>query len=274
MQFTISKHINSPNWVSDTPIKGLQRESALFAWLGHNTFADLASKAHKITMAEKISDKGLFGNYFIQAIFSVDSDFSAYLVVIDSKSHIIDNFIFDINDLGSTSQKVKNAIINREEIIVRDILIQIKQYYDRDNVKKLIKIFKALNFNPFNEALKNHEINFIKFVFDFGFDYFITNEEIDFKKLNFVLERLNNPWSEVELKTILQLVGQYQIIKQIKDFELVFEKIGGIRNLSLVLHKGKLHEDLFEVARRTDLKQEQLLQAINETKQIIKRLGL
>jgi hypothetical protein len=274
MQFIINKHINRPNWVSETPIKGLQRESALFAWLGHNKFADMASKTHKITMAEKISDKGLFGNYYIQAIFSADSDQNAFLVVIDSKSHIIDNFIFDLNDFGSTAQKVRNAIINREEIIVRNILIKIKQNYDRDNVQKLIKIFKALNFNPFNEDLKKHEINFIKFVFDFGFNFFVTSEEIDFRKMNFVLERLNNPWSEIELKTILQLVDQYQIIKKIRDFEDVFEKIGGIRNLSLVLHRGKLHGDLFEVARRTDLKQDQLLQAINETKQIIKRLGL
>lgn len=274
MQFIISKHINSPKWVSETPIKGIQRESALFAWLGHPKFAELANNTHKITLAEKILDKGLFGSYYIQAIFSLDSDLSAYLVVIDSKSHIVDNFIFDLNDLSSTTQKVKNAIINREEIIVRDILINLKQNYDKDNVKKLIKIFKALNLNPFNEILKNYEINFIKFVFDFGFEYFITKDEIDYRKLNFVLERLNNPWSEVELKTILQLVGQYKIIKQIKDFELVFEKIGGIRNLSLILHQGKLHQDLFEVAKRTDLEQAELLQAISETKQIIKRLNL
>lgn len=263
----IELYIQNPQWLSKGSVNITEQESLLFPWLGDERISLLFDNKYRLTSGVKLKERDIAGTYYLQAVdLGCDNDIDI-LVVIDESGIIIEDFIFKLEENRLSGDVVASCIYNREQRIINDLLQNLELAPIKKNMRIVFELILDLQMDPFGKALSIHSLNFLKSLLDFGINDLKTSGELDLRKVNFLVERLNNPWSEAEARTILQIVGDYENLETIKSAEKVFEKLGGIRNVGLIIHKGKYHGDLIDIVGSCDLEQQEMFGILIKAKE-------
>jgi hypothetical protein len=271
---TIDDYLQNPPWLSEAPVSITQYESQLLPWLTDKRLGLDFDQTYQLTAMVRLKERDIAGTYYMQAIdLGRDGSIEA-LVITDIAGNIIEDFIFRLEDNTLSGQTIATKIRNREQRILQEILERLELELTRNNMYQLLELIADLKLDPFIAPLNLNKLELLKLLFNFGINDLKTREKIDFKKINFLLERLNNPWKEHEARTILQMVNNYEHLPTIKEAEIVFSKIGGIRNINLIIHRGKYHPHLISIVKEYDLDERGMIEAITETKKVVIALGL
>lgn len=263
----INIYIQNPRWLSSGSVDITEQESLLFPWLGDERISLLFNDKYRLTSVARLKEKDIIGTYYLQAVdLGCNGDIDI-LVVIDKDGRIIEDFIFKLEENRISGDVAASCIHNREQRVMNDILQNLELSPTKDNMRLVLGLILDLQIDPFSKALTLPNLNLLKFLFDFGIKDLKTDGKIDFRKVNFLLERLRNPWSEAEARTILQMVNNYENIETIKSAEKVFEKLGGVRNVSLIIYQGKYHGDLIAIVKECDLDQKGMFEVVAKAKE-------
>lgn len=263
---TINFYIQNPTWLSEGFVNITQQESMLFPWLADDRIGVVFDCEYKLTKVSKLKEKDIAGTYYLQAIDLGRDNQIDILVVTDKDGIIIEELIFKLEENRLSGEVIADSIHNREQRVINNILQNLELVPTRNNMRAILELILDLEMDPFSKALSLPNLNLLKLLIDFGINDLKTKGKIDFRKINFLLERLKNPWSEAEARTILQIVNDYEHIGTIKLAEKIFEKLGGMRNVGLIIHKGKYHGKLIAVVRNYDSEHERLVEAIVKVK--------
>ncbi|MFH1187331.1 MAG: hypothetical protein V1688_00550 [bacterium] len=262
----IELYIQNPQWLSAGSVNITEQESLLFPWLGDERIGLLFNNKYRLTSTARLKDRDIAGTYYLQAAdLGCNGDIDI-LVIIDEEGIIIEDFIFKLEENRLSGDVAASCIHNREQRVINDLLQNLELPPIKKNMRLVLELVLDLQIDPFSKALSLPNLNLLKFLLDFGINDLKTNGKIDFKKVNFLLERLKKPWSEAEARTILQMVNNYENIETIKLAEKVFEKLGGVRNVSLIIYRGKYHGDLIAIVKNCDLEQREMLEVLAKTK--------
>lgn len=263
----IELYIQNPTWLSEGSVNITEQESLLFPWLSDERIGLLFNNKYRLTSTARLKEKDIAGTYYLQAVdLGCNSDIDI-LVVIDESGIIIEDFIFKLEENRLSGDVIASCIYNREQRVINDLLQNLELAPIKKNMRLVFELILDLQMDPFGKALSLHSLNLLKLLLDFGINDLKSNGELDFRKVNFLLERLNNPWSEAEARTILQIVNDYENVETIKSAERVFEKLGGMRNAGLIIYKGKYHGDLIDVVGSCDLGQKEMFDALIKAKE-------
>lgn len=265
----ISIYIQNPIWLSCDLVNIVAQESLLFPWLGDERVKLLFNAKYRLTSVTQLKEEDIAGTYYLQAVdLGCNGDIDI-LVVIDQDGRIIEDFIFRLDENRLNGDVIARCIHNREQRVIYDILRNLELAQTKDNMRFVLGLILDLQIDPFSKVLPLSNLNLLKFLFDFGINDLKTNGKIDFRKVNFLLERLKNPWSEAEARTILQIVRNYENIDTIRLAEKVFEKLGGMRNVGLIIHQGKYHRDLIMIVKNCDFDQKEMMNVLLKTKGVL-----
>lgn len=263
---TVDIYIQNPIWLSSNLVNITKQESLLFPWLCDERVSQFFNNQYRLTSVAKLKEGDIAGTYYLQAVdLGCNGDIDI-LVVIDKDGRIIEDFIFRLDENRLSGDAIARCIHNREQRVIYDILQNLELPPTKDNTRFVFGLILDLRIDPFSKVLPLSNLNLLKFLLDFGINDLKTNGKIDFRKVNFLLERLKNPWSEAEARTILQIVSNYKNIETIKLAESVFEKLGGMRNVGLIIHRGKYHRDLIMIVKNCDFDQKEMMRILMKTK--------
>jgi hypothetical protein len=262
----INFYIQNPTWLSDSFVSITQQDSMLFPWMADERVGMIFNYKYRLTSVSKLKEKDIAGTYYLQAIDLGRDDQIDILVITDKAGRIIEEFIFKLEENRLSGEVAARSIHNREQRIVENILQNLKLPPTKNNMRVVLELILDLKMNPFSNQLSLQNLNLLKLLINFDVNVLRTKGTIDFRKINFILERLKKPWSEAEARTILQIVNNYEHVKTIKNAEKIFDKIGGMRNVGLIIHKGKYHGKLIAIAREHNLEYERMVEAIKKVK--------
>ncbi len=263
----IELYIQNPQWLSEGSVNITEQESLLFPWLGDERIGLLFNNKYRLTSTARLKDRDIAGTYYLQAAdLGCNGDIDI-LVVIDENGRIIEDFIFRLEENRLSGNVIASCIYNREQRVINDLLQNLELAPIKKNMRLVFELILDMQMDPFGKALSLHSLNLLKLLLDFGINDLKTNGELDFRKVNFLLERLNNPWSEAEARTILQIVNDYENVETIKSAERVFEKLGGMRNVGLIIYKGKYHGELIDIVKSCDLGQKEMFEVLAKAKE-------
>lgn len=262
----INTYIQNPTWFSGDSVNITEQESMLFPWLADERVGLVFNCKYRLTSVFKLKEKDIAGTYYLQAIDLGCDNKIDILVVTDEDGRIIEEFIFKLEENRLSGDVVARSIHNREQRIINNILQSLGLAPTRNNMRLILELILDLKMDPFSKELSFSDLNLLRLLFNFGVNDLRTRGRIDFRKINFLLNRLKNPWSEAEARTILQMANDYEHIKTIKGAEKVFNKIGGIRNVSLIIHKGRYNGQLITFVKEYNLDNKKLIGAITKAK--------
>ncbi|MFH1565206.1 MAG: hypothetical protein ABIC82_05180 [bacterium] len=263
----IDIYLQNPRWLSCDLVNITKQEGLLFPWLRDERVSLFFNNKYRLTSVVKLKEKDAAGTYYLQAVDLGCNGNIDILVIIDEEGRIIEDFIFKFEENRLSGDVAASCIHNREQRVINDLLQNLELPPIKKNMRLVLEMILDLQIDPFSKALPLFNLNLLKFLFDFGINDLKTNGKFDFKKVNFILERLKNPWSEAEARTILQMVNNYENIETIKSAEKVFERLGGVRNVSLIIYRGKYHGDLIAIVKNCDLGQKEMLEAVAKAKE-------
>lgn len=262
----INTYIQNPVWLSNGSVNITEQESLLFPWLSDERIGLLFNNKYRLTAVAELKERDIAGKYYLQAVDLGCDGSIDILIVIDEDGMIIEDFIFKLDENRLSGEVAASCIHNREQRIIHDLLQNLELAPIKKNMRLVLELILDLQMDPFSKALSIPSLNFLKLLLDFGVNDLKTVGKIDLRKVNFILERLNNPWSEAEARTILQIVNDYENIETIKSAEKIFEKLGGIRNVGLIIYQGKYHGDLIAIVKNCDLDQKEMLEVLAKAK--------
>lgn len=275
LEDNINNYLKDSSNVLDSWINISKQQKIIIPWLQDIRIGLDFSQNFFLAPVVKLEGDDIVGQYYMQGICFDDGDQEIDILIITSKSgRVIEEMIFNFEDQILNGRIIALKIRNMEQKIMDEVLDQLKLENHGRNICILLELMLILQLDIFARPVNSTNIKFMNFFLDFGLDNLRTNDQIDLRKVNFVIEKLNHKWNESELRTILQLVSNYDYIKTIKEAEVLFIKIGGIRNIGLLMNKGKYNQHLIGIIQGCNLRKKELIKIISDVKNMVVELGI